>query len=457
MSVPGSRLVNELALPPPVHLRLWQWSVRILRGERPLLAIFRSFGAQALILAMNVTTGIVTARMLGPAGRGIYVAVTLWPPVLSTLAMAGLGSAVIFRLRRCPENVGSIAGAALLLGALSSMGVTAIGSALLPAFMTRYAAPTVLFAQVCLVNVWINSSQAVIKQTFAGTGRYWYCNLTHLLPQLFHLSALLAIVIFATLTPRKAAMALLLSSGAAVLVMLPRFMRVARPRLRGSLLELRQLTSYSARAATTDVVFTLATYSDRLVLIPLLSASELGFYAVAFSFSRVIQFVQPAVVSVFFSHLSAQSDAEASRLHDYAYRFLAACLVAGCGIFWLAGPFLLGLAYGPEFTAANTIFQLLVIEASLGVLSQVTVQLFLSRNRPGIVSAIQAAVLCCSVAALLLLVPRYGAVGAALSLLGAGTVRWLLLLGAMKGILRLPLPRLYPSRGDFQYVLGRLH
>jgi len=66
-------------------------------------------------------------------------------------------------------------------------------------------------------------------------------------------------------------------------------------------------------------------------------------------------------------------------------------------------------------------------------------------------------VLCCSVAALLLLVPRYGAVGAALSLLGAGTVRWLLLLGAMKGILRLPLPRLYPSRGDFQYVLGRLH
>jgi len=76
---------------------------------------------------------------------------------------------------------------------------------------------------------------------------------------------------------------------------------------------------------------------------------------------------------------------------------------------WFAGAPLLRLAYGTEFSAANTIFRLLVIEASLGALSQVTAQLYLSHNRPGFVSTIQVCVLGATLAALLLLVPAYGA------------------------------------------------
>jgi O-antigen/teichoic acid export membrane protein len=69
---------------------------------------------------------------------------------------------------------------------------------------------------------------------------------------------------------------------------------------------------------------------------------------------------------------------------------------------------------------------------------------------------IQLIVLCASVAALLILVPRYGGIGAAVSLLGAGALRLLLLLGAMRGILKLPLPRIYPNRDDLHYVMERL-
>jgi O-antigen/teichoic acid export membrane protein len=86
----------------------------------------------------------------------------------------------------------------------------------------------------------------------------------------------------------------------------------------------------------------------------------------------------------------------------------------------------------------------------------VTIQLFLARDRPGIVSTIQVIVLCVSVGALLVLVPRYGAVGAAAGLLIAAAVRWVLLLGLVRFSLKLPLPRLYLRRDDFQYLLGRL-
>jgi O-antigen/teichoic acid export membrane protein len=205
-----------------------------------------------------------------------------------------------------------------------------------------------------------------------------------------------------------------------------------------------------------DVVFAIATYADRLILIPLLPASQLGLYAVAFSFSRVIQFVQPAILSVMLSHLSGQTETAAKRLHDHACRLLLGGLAIGCLLLWIAGEWLLVFTYGADFAAAALIFRLLIIEASLGALSQVTVQLFLSRDRPGVVSTIQVIVLGVSIASLFVLVPRFGALGAAIGLLGAAAARWFLLLGAMKRVLRLPLPRLYLGRDDLQYILGRL-
>jgi O-antigen/teichoic acid export membrane protein len=102
------------------------------------------------------------------------------------------------------------------------------------------------------------------------------------------------------------------------------------------------------------------------------------------------------------------------------------------------------------------VFRILVVEASLAVISQVTVQLFLARDRPGVVSTIQVIVLGLSLAMLLTLVPLYGAVGAAAALLIAGAARWAMLLAAVKLVLKQPLPRLYLLRGDLQYVSRRL-
>jgi O-antigen/teichoic acid export membrane protein len=304
--------------------------------------------------------------------------------------------------------------------------------------------------------VLVNSTQNVIKQTFAGLGQYRRCNLAHLLPQLLHLIALLSIVPIAVMTSRYAALALFVSGFVAVLTMLPKFIRAARPQIAGSFSELRRLVSYSGRAALMDCVNAIASYADRLVLIPLLPASQLGFYAVAFSFSRVVQFVQPAIMSVMLAHLSGQTESAGKRLHDTACRFLLAGLLIGCALLWVAGERLLVITYGVEFAAATTVFRLLVIEASLATLSQVTAQFFLSRDRPGVVSTIQVIVLGVSIVALFTLVPRYGVAGAAVGLLGAGLIRWLLLLGALKQVLKLSLPRLYPSVDDLQFILRRL-
>ena len=441
---------------PPVESRWRRMGAQLTRGDAPLFSMVRSVGTQALIVLMNLATGIITARLLGAEGRGVYVAITLWPPLLAMLATAGLNSAVVFRMRRNPGAPEAVAGAALLSVFISSAMMIVVGVVAMPYFLKGYSPAVLLFAQLCLAAVLVNTTQIVIKQAFAGTGQYWYCNLTHLLPQLYHLLALVGIASLFTLTARGAALALFVSGAIAVLSVLPKFVRTMRPRFSAVRAEFKEIRSYSLRAAPAGWVTALILHSDRLVLIPLLSARDLGFYAVAFSFSRVVQFVQPALQSIFLSHLAGQGEANSLRVHDTACRFLIASLTAGCVVLWFAGEWLLGFAYGAEFSSAIGIFRLLIIEASLGVLAQVTVQLYLSRERPGLVSAIQAATLAVSLVLLLVLVPRYGGLGAAIALLCAGAVRWLALLAGMRLALKLPLPRPYLNGEDWRYLRSRL-
>lgn len=451
MSAPGSLAP---ALPPLLRLRML--ATTLMRGERPLFAFVQSLGAQALIVIINVVTGLIAARALGAQGRGVYAAVTVWPPLLAALGMAGLNDAILYRTRQAPAAMGVVAGAALWLGLGQSLIVMAAGALLLPLFLPQYPRSVVFFAQLCLLSVLVNSLQIVIKQSFAGAARYRQFNLMHGLPQLLHLLALLLVVSLTTLTPTTATRALLISGVAAVLCVLPAFVRATGPRLRGSLAEMRRLTWYSLRAAPMEVVFALGTYADRLVVIPMLPPAELGYYAVAFSLSRLVQFVQPAIGSVLFSHMTGQSAGDAKRLHDCGFRFLLVCLTAGCLLLWMVGKPLLVFAYGSDFAAASDSFRMLIIEASLSALSGVTVQLFLARGRPGAVSAIQVTVLVVSLLLLLVLVPRYGAVGAAAALAIAALLRCLLLLAALPGTLGLAPPWPILTRDDFRYLAQRL-
>jgi O-antigen/teichoic acid export membrane protein len=131
-------------------------------------------------------------------------------------------------------------------------------------------------------------------------------------------------------------------------------------------------------------------------------------------------------------------------------------MFVACVGLWIVGEWLLTFAFGAEFAAANWIFRLLVIEAAISVLGQVSVQLFLAHDRPGVVSTLQVATLGLSLLCLLILVPQFGAIGAAAALLIAGVARWLALIVAIRQVLGLPLPRLLLNREDLRYMSGKL-
>jgi O-antigen/teichoic acid export membrane protein len=434
----------------------WFMGVIIQHGSKFLYSILNSLGAQVAITLINIATGVVTARLLGSEGRGIFSAVTTWPQMLALVSIAGIGNAIVFRTRRSPEEAARIAGAAIVLWAGTCTLVVAIGIVAMPVMMRQYSAETTLIAQICLFGVFINGLQMVIKQAFVGISEFGIFNIIGILSQSSYLIALLAIAALGKLTPIGAIIALMGSGIFSLLIFLPAFFRRISPKFTKLRSEMRALISYSARGAVLDIVAALSAYSDRLVLIPLLPARELGFYVVAYSFSRLVQLALPAINSVVFSHMAGRDSDGAKLLHDHAYRFLATTLVVAClGLFIIGKP-AMTLVYGQEFGVAAVLFEILVVEAALSVLAQVTIQLFMSLDRPGTVSVIQGIVMAFSVTVLCILVPLYGALGAACGMLLAAVTRLGLLLFSLKVMLKLPLPRHLLDRADLRYMFQRL-
>lgn len=412
-------------------------------------------GSQVAITLINLATGVVTARLLGSEGRGIFAAVTTWPQLYALIALAGVGNAIVFRMRRFPQDKAAVAGAALLIWAVATTLVIGFAFAIMPIMMRQYDAETIFIARVCLFGVFVNGLQMLIKQSFVGISQFGVFNIIGILSQLTYLVVLLAIAATVGLTPLGAITALMGSALFSLIIFLPIFFRRIGPRLTGLGETFRGLSSYSIRGATLDIVYALSAFSDKLALIPLLPARDLGLYVVAYSFSRLVQMALPAINSVIFSNMAGRDRHGAKELHDNVYRFLATTLLLGCLSLFVIGKPVMTFVYGEEFSSAAMLFNILLVEAALSVLSQVTIQLFMSLDRPGVVSIIQATVMALSIAVMLVLVPRYGALGAACGMLFAAVVRLAMLFASLKILLGLSLPRHIVDRTDVRLVFQR--
>jgi len=74
-----------------------------------------TFGTRILTMGLGLFTGIITARMLGPENRGIFVLVALFPASIVTLSKFGQGVASIYFIKKEKEDVAQVASNVLII------------------------------------------------------------------------------------------------------------------------------------------------------------------------------------------------------------------------------------------------------------------------------------------------------------------------------------------------------
>jgi O-antigen/teichoic acid export membrane protein len=424
-------------------------------GSRQLSAtsaFVQSAGAKLLIIGLNAATGILAARALAPAGRGELSAMMLWYMILGSLFSLGIPSALTYRLRRHPEQVSELSGAALLFALATSVVAVAVGFVGMPHWIPQYSPEVLFFARVFLLNTPVAVFVVIGRAALESQGDFTASNLSLIGPPVLTLAGLLLLLWTHAFTPVNAAWCYVLSGVPPLIWMSRSFHRAVRPRFRHPHKSTLLLLSYGIRSYGIDLCGTLSLYVDQALVVRILEPGLMGTYVVALSLSRMLNAFHTAVVMVLFPRAVSRPPREVVEMTGRAVRMTTfVTTLCGAGIM-LAGPRLLVLLYGSQYRGAAAILRILVVEVVLAGATQVMSQAFMALSRPGVITILQAIGLLLTVPLMLVLVPRFGIEGAAFSLLLSTCARFAFVLASFSRFLDLPRPGLLPRRADLLFI-----
>jgi enterobacterial common antigen flippase len=421
-------------------------------------AVIQTFLSRILILGVNLFTGMVTARLLGPEGRGAMTVIALWPGFIAYCCTLGMPSATIYCLRNYPEMAGELFSAAMVittcLGAMAG-GIGAIG---IPHWISaeKYSADAIFWAQVFMATAPFSLLALVSGAALEAVGNFSAANRQKFMVPLSTLGILVSLHLTGHLTPPAAAFAYVISSLTCLLTAaldLKLAFGWVWPR---SMVPFRRLLHHGTRIYGIDLLNTLSGQLGQVLVAGLLSPINLGYYNLTMNLSRNLGTIQGSLVSVLFPKLVGRPIEEIQKLTEFAAKvsFYALTLIS-LPVIGLASLLLTGL-YGQDFHAATMIFQLLVVESILSCLVWLLTQVFIAMGQSLLITLLQAGSLVVTVALMFFLAPSMGLVGAGLALLCSTVLRLVLSMACFPWVLKISPPNLIWRRQDWRQLQQRL-
>jgi len=433
---------------------------RLLSGRGSMAAIARTSAANLFITLLGMLSSIATARWFGVEGKGEFSAILFWPTLLAGALSFGLPTSLIYNRKSHPAQGAEFVRASFLIQLPISLAAGTAAWIWLPDWLGNYPEPIVRIAQwynaVMLPLLLAVNLLSALAQSMENFNLY---NGLRLYVPLSNLLGLTALWACGALGQRSAA---LVYFGTSLLVVAWSLVRLRRELTVGwfgkfrDRAAIRSLFSYGGRVYGVELLGTLYSQCDKLIILSLLAPREFGLYTVVYTLSRVFNIVQTAVTGVVFPKVTGLAPDKVVQTVCRSFRlsllFMVAALIPGLAI----GRFLLGLLYGRPFLEAGAAFYLLSLECIIGGGSWILASSFNATGRPGLVALRQGIALALTVGLIFLLAPAYGLNGIALAMLLGACVRLVITVAAMKIVFKAPIFKILFDKGDWRFLRGRL-
>jgi enterobacterial common antigen flippase len=424
----------------------------LLNGEKAFTATIQTFFVKVFILSLSVGTGIITARVLGPEGRGEIAAMLLWSQFLAYCLTLGLPQSLVFNLKRYPEEKDNLFSLGLVFSIFLGFLASTIGIIFIPIWLSQYSQSTiqsaqwlVLLAPLATVGVFfVAAFEAREEFTFANQLRYSIPVLT--------LIGMLFLLLIGVRSPVAFALTYALPSIPVTIWMYFRLKNLYKISFNNVQSTSRRLLDYGIKAYGIDLLGTLSNKVGEALVVSLITATSMGLFTVALSLSRMLNVFEDAIQTILLPKTSARPINEIVEITGRAVR-TSTFLTLICVIpLMILGPFFVSLLYGEEFLGAIPVLRILLIEVLLSGITWMLAKAFMAVGKPGIVTTLQGFALAVSVPLMLILVPRYGLIGVGISLLTSTSLRLLFILVCYPLILHSRPPNLIFSLNDFRYI-----
>lgn len=390
-------------------------------------AIFLTSGAQIVIQAVGLLTGILVARLLGPDGRGQLAAVISWAAMLAYLGNLGLPTALTYASAKMPELRHQLFGNGLLMAVVQWMILGTIGWLLLPLVLAKQGP---LLAHLAVLYLWVylplNLLTLYANAIQQGSGHYARYNAVRVSVPIGYALLLLIFWAIQRFNVESVVLANILSNvltlSLAMVLTLPPLWRLAH-RVSESWIGFANLRG-NLRYGLSAQIGTLQPFSglrlDVLALTILSTTHDLGLYMAALAGAGLIRAQGYALGQVVLPEV-----AKRKRRFEQWRIIRRAMILAGVGgcvafiiVLFAAAP-LLSLIYGKPFVPAAPILKILVAAGTVGAVYRILADGLRGMGKPGISTLAEIIGVGVGVLGLAVFIPTRGVSGAALAVLVA--------------------------------------
>lgn len=382
------------------------------------------FSTNALMLLSGVVTSLLSARALGPEGRGELAVVVMWPNVWALLCAFGLPQAHRYWMARRPEQVSAFFANTVLYSL--SMGIVALGLAqvIVPHLVGERPPEVMQLVRIYLLIIPVTVCWDLMRGLLEGARRFDQVAVARITYFGIQVSAYVVLYLSGSLTVKTAMTTIICSVLSSATISLIAVKRTLRPNWNPSWIEMRKSLHYGLREYPGLLTEFTTLRLDQLMLGGLASSSAIGLYFVAVPLAEITAKLASSVADVLMPEVAASPcQNEALRMLTRSLRltlYAHLCLLIPL---WLATPAVLRLVYGESFLAATEALRLLLIASVLWSLGTIVISGLNGFGHPALTTMARLAAAIVTALSLLYWLPTLGIEGAALSsLLGYGVM-----------------------------------
>lgn len=407
-----------------------------------------SFAVNILVMALNMGTGIIMARYLGPHGRGELAMATRWAILFAGLSTIGLPGAMIYLGKNMRDKQRELFGAFLLTGGVVGLVALAACQALLLAVMSGESDGMLLLSRLALLALPFAVMTDGLIGTLQSLNSFRKVLVLRLLSPVGTLLALAALIAAGSVQVLNIIVLNLVWSLMTFIITLYWIFRQLKPRFVQVLAHARLLLQYGVKIYASSLVQVFGGSFDQILLSLTLSAYALGIYTVASSVGGILPSILFGALNVFLTprlmDVSGESRRrEVSRIHSLFFYGTLAVSAAGAFAF----PVVLPFVYGKEFSEAVVMGVILLLSSPLKLGYSILLNFFAAEGKFSILSKTEIVGVVVGLGALLVLVRFTGPSGAAWALALSSLAKWIYLVyhGRRMGLTLGGLFRLRPA------------
>lgn len=378
-----------------------------------------TFATRGLLALVGLAAGAIVARALGPALQGGYSLAVLCVLVASMLFNIGLGPANVYFGARQPEHLPRLAGNALvsglLLGGLAALVLLLL--TMLPAFCAYLDAagipPHWLRWMALVLPLSIVGFQ--FRDLVRGSGDIVRYNLLMLLPACLVLCGVLVLVLGAGWRLGGVLVAWCFAECFSAVVAVRLGVWGCRGRLATDARLFRETLRYGLRLHPGTVAQFLNYRLDVFLVAYFRSPAEVGLYVVATGLAEKLYELPVSLWTVLLYRNARHETDTAAQVSAAVFRLMLVILAVLCGVFAALAYPVIRFLYGSSFLGAVAVAWVLLPGIWLYGAGKILGVHLMATGRPGRDAAAAGFSLAITVLLDLLLIPRYGIMGAALA------------------------------------------